>query len=50
MKYEETEINNLVLAKVLRKSNFVVLKCVNSDHRVKPVVVVKYLWVGGSGQ
>jgi hypothetical protein len=49
VKYEETEINNLVLAQILRKLNFVVLKYVNNFigrknyDRVKPVVVFKYL-------
>jgi hypothetical protein len=49
VKYEENEINNLVLAQFLRKLNFVVLKYVNNfigrknDDRVQPVVVLKYL-------
>jgi hypothetical protein len=49
VKYEETEINNWVLAQILRKLNFVVLKYVNNfigrknDDRVKLFVVLKYL-------
>jgi len=43
VKCEDTEINNFVLAKILRKSNIVVLKYVNNDDRVKPVVVLEYL-------
>ena len=49
MKYEETEVNNLVLAHILRKLNFVALKYLNNfigrknDDRVKLFVVLKYL-------
>jgi len=49
VKYEETEINNLVLAHILRKLNFVVLKYLNNfigrknDDRVKLFIVLKYL-------
>jgi hypothetical protein len=56
VKCEETEIINLVLAQILRKLNFVVLKYVSNfigrknDDRVKKTVVFKYLEVDGSGQ
>jgi hypothetical protein len=49
VKCEETEIDNLVLAHILRKLNFVVLKYVNNiigrknNDGVKQIVVFKHL-------
>ena len=51
MKYEETEISNLVLAQILRKLNFVVLKYVNSDDRVKQLLNLSTCkWMGQVGE